>query len=116
MSEKLNKYLFTTAFFLGAVGVVWVAIGFFGSSVLALAMTTIIGAVYVFGALELRQFRQASTTLATALMTIPEILQTSSSGWSACMRHCKIPCACASRANVSVCPVPPSRRIWSDCW
>ncbi|WP_390332011.1 DUF802 domain-containing protein [Undibacterium arcticum] len=70
----MNKYLFTTAFFLGAVGVVWVAIGFFGSSVLALAMTTIIGAVYVFGALELRQFRQASTTLATALMTIPENL------------------------------------------
>lgn len=74
MIKKLNKHLFTVAFFLGALGVVWVGIGFIDSSFLALAMTTIIGAVYVFGAFELRQFRQASATLTTALAAIPEDL------------------------------------------
>ena len=74
MIKKLNKHLFTAAFFLGALGVVWVGVGFIDSSFLAMAMTTIIGAVYVFGALELRQFRQASATLATALAATPENL------------------------------------------
>lgn len=74
MNKKLNKHLFTVAFFLGALGVVWVGIGFIDSSFLAMAMTTIIGAVYVFGVLELRQFRQATSTLAAALAAIPENL------------------------------------------
>lgn len=72
MIKNLNKYLFTAAFLLGAVGIIWVGVGFIDSSFLALAMTTIIGAVYVFGALELRQFRQATSTLASALAAIPE--------------------------------------------
>jgi hypothetical protein len=70
----MNRNLFTVAFFLGALGVVWVGVGFIGDSFLALVMTTIIGAVYVFGALELRQFRQATSTLAAALAAIPENL------------------------------------------
>jgi len=74
MIKKLNKHLFAIAFFLGAVAVVWIGAGFVESSFLALAMTAIIGAVYVFGALELRQFRQATSTLATALTSIPESL------------------------------------------
>ncbi len=74
MIKKLNKHLFAAAFFLGAVAVVWIGAGFVDSSFLALAMTTIIGAVYGFGALELRQFRQATSTLATALTAIPENL------------------------------------------
>jgi hypothetical protein len=67
----MNRHLFTVAFFLGALGVVWMGVGFIDSSFLALAMTAIIGAVYVFGALELRQFRQATSTLAAALAAIP---------------------------------------------
>jgi hypothetical protein len=67
----MNKHLFTVAFFLGALGVVWVGVGFIDSSFLALLMTAIIGAVYVFGALELRQFRQATSTLDAALAAIP---------------------------------------------
>jgi hypothetical protein len=51
-----------------------VGVGFIDSSFLALAMTAIIGAVYVFGALELRRFRQATSTLAAALAAIPENL------------------------------------------
>jgi hypothetical protein len=71
----MHRHLITAAFFLGALAVVWVGVGYVaGASFLALAMTTIIGAVYVFGALELRHFRQASATLASALATVPENL------------------------------------------
>jgi hypothetical protein len=70
----MNRNLFTIAFLLGAAAVVWVGAGFVGGHVLALTMTAIIGVVYVFGALELRQFRQASTTLTTSLTAIPDPL------------------------------------------
>ena len=70
----MNRHLITAAFFLGALIVVWVGAGFINSSLLALTVTAIIGAVYGFGALELRQFRQATATLANALATIPENL------------------------------------------
>ena len=71
----MHRHLITAAFFLGALGVVWVGVGYIiGSSFLALTMTTIIGAVYLFGALELRHFRKASASLATALATVPENL------------------------------------------
>ena len=70
----MNRNLFRIAFLLGAIAVVWVGAGFLVSNVLALIMTVTIGAVYVFGALELRQFRQASVMLATALQAIPDQL------------------------------------------
>ncbi|MEO8120852.1 MAG: DUF802 domain-containing protein, partial [Rhodoferax sp.] len=70
----MNRNLFTIAFLLGAAAVVWVGAGFIGGHVLALIMTALIGAVYVFGALELRQFRQASATLSTSLTAIPDPL------------------------------------------
>lgn len=70
----MNRNLFKIAFLLGAIAVVWVGAGFLVANVLALIMTVTIGAVYVFGAFELRQFRQASTTLATALEAIPDPL------------------------------------------
>ena len=78
----MKKHLFTAAFVLGAAAVVWVGSGFVGTNLLALTMTAIIGAVYGFGALELRQFRQATATLATALAAIPEPLPTLN-GWLA---------------------------------
>lgn len=74
MIKKLNKHLFTVAFLLGALGIVWVGVGFIDSSFLALVMTAVIGAVYVFGAHELHRFRQATSTLATALAAIPDNL------------------------------------------
>ena len=70
----MNKHIFTAAFILGALGIVWVGIGFIDSSLLALLMSALIGAVYVYGALELRQFRQATSTLTSALAAIPESL------------------------------------------
>lgn len=70
----MNKHLFTVAFLLGALGVIWIGAGFANSSILALLMTAVIGAVYVFGAFELRQFRQATSTLNAALAAIPDNL------------------------------------------
>ena len=70
----MNRHFFAGAFALGATAVVWVATGFLGSNLLALSMTVIIAAVYGFGALELHRFRQATTTLTTALVGIPALL------------------------------------------
>lgn len=78
----MNRHLFAFAFVLGALVVVWVGAGFVPESYLALLMTAIIGAVYVVGALELRQFRQATSTLSAALAVIPENL-TELDGWLA---------------------------------
>ena len=70
----MNKYLFTGAFLLGAMTIVWVGAGFVLSHPLALTVTALIALVYGFGALELRQFRQATTRLSEALTAIPESL------------------------------------------
>jgi hypothetical protein len=66
----MNRHFFTIAFLLGVTSVVWVGARFIDSSLLALAMTTAIGAVFVFGAAELRQFRRATATLQAALAAI----------------------------------------------
>jgi hypothetical protein len=70
----MNKNLFTLAFVLGAIAVVWVAVGFLGTHLLALTMTLLIATVYGLGALELRQFRQASASLSAALAELPQPL------------------------------------------
>ena len=68
----MNTHFFYAAYLLGAALLAWIAVGFvLGAHGLALAVTLMIAAVYVFGALELRQFRQATVTLASALKTIP---------------------------------------------
>lgn len=70
----MNKYLFAIAFSLGAAAVAWVGSGFVGTHLLALTMTALIGAVFVVGAWELRQFRQATSALSSALAQTPEPL------------------------------------------
>jgi hypothetical protein len=73
----MKKHFFNGAFLLGAALLAWVAAGFILSShVLALVMTLIIAAVYAFGALELRQFRQATATLSSALEAVPAQMET----------------------------------------
>ena len=67
----MNRNVFTGAFVLGAIAVIWVAVGFAGSNHLALLITAVIGAVYGFGALELRRFSEVTATLVTALRSIP---------------------------------------------
>lgn len=70
----MNKHLFSIAFILGVLGIIWVGVGFIDNSFLAMAMTAVIGAVYVYGASELRQFRRATSSLAAALAAIPDQL------------------------------------------
>jgi hypothetical protein len=70
----MNRHLFSIAFFLGLAAILWVGAGFIGGHVLALMMTALIGAVYLFGTMELRQFRQESASLSAALVAIAEPL------------------------------------------
>lgn len=70
----MKRYSFETAFGLGAIALVWVAAAVASSHVLVLLMTALIGAVYVFGALELRQFRRETQALGMAVKQIPASL------------------------------------------
>lgn len=67
----MNNRIFALAFLLGAIAVVWVGVGFIGSNTLALAMTLIIGTVYVAGTAEMIEFRRATSTLDAALAALP---------------------------------------------
>lgn len=67
----MNKISFGAAFLLGAAAVVWMAAGFVGSDVMAFTVTAVIGAVYVLGWIELRQYRRATVSLEQALATVP---------------------------------------------
>ena len=66
----MNRKLSLAAFVAGIVAVGWVAVGYLGSHVLALAMTLLIAAVYLLGAFELKRFHDATTSLETALSAI----------------------------------------------
>ena len=68
----MNRHFFTATFALGAMALVWVAAGFFGTHLLALMVTLVIAAVYGFAAFELHRFRQATASLSAALSAIPE--------------------------------------------
>jgi hypothetical protein len=70
----MNRIVFNVAFAIGLAAVLWVGWGFVATSPLALAMTVVIAAVYVLGALELRQFRTATAALATALADLAQPL------------------------------------------
>ena len=63
MTQLLHRIVFVV----GLAAVCWVGIGYIGSNPLALAITVLIGAFYVVGALELHSFGQATTTLTTAV-------------------------------------------------
>jgi hypothetical protein len=67
----MKRYSFQVAFGLGALAVAWVAASVASSHFLVLVMTAFIGAVYVFGALELRQYRADTRTLHQSLTDLP---------------------------------------------
>ncbi|NMG27740.1 DUF802 domain-containing protein [Aromatoleum evansii] len=67
----MNRTICVATFLVGLFAVFWVGAGYVGSSVLALAMTAIIGAVYVTGAVELLRFHRTTAALARALDGIP---------------------------------------------
>ena len=70
----MSRIVLAVAFVLGLVAVLWVGVGFVGTSALALAMSVVIGAVYVLGAMEIRRFRAVTASLQTALSHIPQPL------------------------------------------
>ncbi|MDH6169080.1 Tfp pilus assembly protein PilE [Variovorax boronicumulans] len=67
MTQLLHRIVFVV----GLAVVCWVGIGYIGSNPLALAITVLIGAFYVVGALELHRFGQATTTLTRAVTDMP---------------------------------------------
>ncbi|TXI62076.1 MAG: DUF802 domain-containing protein [Limnohabitans sp.] len=71
----MKKHAFHIAFALGALAVLWVAAAVASTHLLVLVMTSVIAAVYVFGALELRHYRTATAQLAQALTQVPADLQ-----------------------------------------
>lgn len=70
----INRSVCALAFLSGATAVAWVGVGFAGSNSLALMMTLIIAGIYLLGALEILEFRRATSSLAKALAAIPEHL------------------------------------------
>ncbi|OYU29880.1 MAG: hypothetical protein CFE39_16425 [Comamonadaceae bacterium PBBC2] len=67
----MSRNSFLIAFGLGALAVLWVAAAVASSHFLVLVMTAVIGAVYVFGAQELRHHREGTRALDQALSNIP---------------------------------------------
>lgn len=68
----MNKRMVAVVFAIGLAAIGWVGWGFVASSWMALAMTGVIAGVYLLGAHELRQFRLATASLATALAEMPQ--------------------------------------------
>lgn len=70
----MSRFVLALAFAVGLLAVAWVGAGFAGSNWVALAMTLAIGAVYLLGAVEIRRFRTATDSLATALAQVGQPL------------------------------------------
>ncbi|AJG22604.1 DUF802 domain-containing protein [Cupriavidus basilensis] len=68
----MSRYLNFAVFLAGLAAVCWIGVGYAGSNTLALAVTMLIGACYVAGALELRRYHQATSTLAQAIDGLSE--------------------------------------------
>ncbi|MDE2442511.1 MAG: DUF802 domain-containing protein, partial [Betaproteobacteria bacterium] len=70
----MNRNISISAFFLGLVAVIWVAVGYIGSHGIAFAVSCAIAAVYLAGAVEMRRYHVNTTGLANALRQIPDDL------------------------------------------
>lgn len=71
----MNRLILAVAFGLGIVAILWAGAGFVRGDALALAVTLVIGAVYLLGGLEILQFRRATDTLEKALAQVPAGLE-----------------------------------------
>ncbi|WP_230413222.1 DUF802 domain-containing protein, partial [Paraburkholderia antibiotica] len=68
----MSRYRIDLVVFLaGLAAACWIAVGYAVSNPLAFAVTLLIGAFYVAGALELRRYSQATATLTGALSALP---------------------------------------------
>ena len=70
----MNQFPRLAAFIAGLAVVAWVGAGYVLTNPLALAITVLIGALYLAGALELRRFRGATDALALAIEELPDTL------------------------------------------
>lgn len=68
----MTKHYFRVAFVAGLAAIAWVGAGSLRANPLALAMTVLIGAFYLLGALELWRYGQATSGLARALDEVAE--------------------------------------------
>src|SRR5690554_2329746 len=68
----MSKLFFTLAFAIGLAVVAWIGAGFVGSDLLALAFTSLIGAVYCLGFGELVNFRRQTRELNAQVHQLPE--------------------------------------------
>ncbi|WP_447920204.1 DUF802 domain-containing protein [Achromobacter aegrifaciens] len=69
----MSKYLTNLVVFLAGLAVVgWIGAGYAGTNPLALAVTLLIGACYLAGALELLRYQQATASLTRALSGLSE--------------------------------------------
>ncbi|EKF74796.1 hypothetical protein A11A3_07228 [Alcanivorax hongdengensis A-11-3] len=67
----MKRLLFALPFVLGAIAVLWIALFFMGSNLIAFTATLIIALVYGVGFLELRRFRRSSDALHRQLPQLP---------------------------------------------
>jgi hypothetical protein len=63
----MSRYLNLVVFLVGLAAVCWIGAGYVGSNTLALAVTMLVGACYLAGALELQRYSQATSTLTRAV-------------------------------------------------
>jgi len=63
----MSRYLNLVVFLVGLAAVCWIGAGYVGSNTLALAVTMLVAACYLAGALELQRYSQATSTLARAV-------------------------------------------------
>ena len=68
----MTRFLPYAVFAAGLAVVGWVAVGYVGANPLALAVTALVAAFYLMGALELRRFQQATDTLSRAVAELSE--------------------------------------------
>lgn len=79
--DTMSKYLINIVVFLSGLAVAgWIGAGYAGTNPLALAVTLLIGACYVAGALELLRYQQATASLRRAVGALSEA-PASLAGW-----------------------------------
>lgn len=71
----MTKMLFSGAFILGALAILWIGRIFLGADHLGLGVTVLIAMVYTIGTLELLQFRRSTATLNDALNSLAQPLE-----------------------------------------
>ncbi len=75
MTQDMNRFVIPAAIGAGSVFVGWIALGFVGTSYLALCMTLLIGAVYAMGLREMSRYRASTNTLRQALTDMGDPLE-----------------------------------------